>query len=331
MATIADVARSAGVSKGTASRVLNNPNGIAVLPATVERIQRAAAELQYRPNALARALATGRTHALGLLVRSMTDPHAARMLEAVEARARALGYHLLVSTELAGFLDQERVDGILAIGTPEDPHLAALSGAKPTVFICNRTEPPACNYVGWDDYAAAYELGQYLLALGHRRIAAIFGDRPPHLPQPPKIRGFRQALCDAGVTATEYRSIHAADGITDGRLLTQQLLADGEPPTAIFARNDYLAVGAIAALREAGVAVPAQVSVVGYNDTPLARACYPRLTTVRTPFPEAGELALERLVEAVEKNAAPFATILLPTQLVVRESSGERSRGSIEC
>lgn len=317
--TLAEVATRAGVSKATASRVLNNKMVMPIPETTIERIKRAAEELGYRPNALARALATRRTHTLGIYTREMTDPHFAQMLEAVEAKARGMSYHVVVGGELEGIAGEGRVDGVLMLASPREAQFAPLLRDTVSVFVWSESQPTP-NCVSWNDIEGAYQAGQYLLRLGHRRVAGLFGDYPPEEPPYPKVLGFRKAMQEGGAQWQEYQKKLSPDQFDNGYLLTQELLRASERATAIFARNDFLAIGALKALREAGIAVPQEMSVVGYNDTVLARYTDPALTSVRTPIAQAGEIAVERLVKAIETKESEFPGTVLPTSLTLRDS-----------
>jgi DNA-binding LacI/PurR family transcriptional regulator len=322
MATLADVARRAEVSKGTVSRVLNNKMNMPISQPTIERIRQAAEELGYRPNALARALATGKTHVIGLFYGNMIDPHFARMLEAVEAKARALGYHLVVSSDLEGFQSEGRMDGLLLVGAPGEPLFAPLPASRPMLFVSpSRGEYLPPNFVTWSDFDGVYQAIQHLTRLGHRHIAGLFGDyiageEPPR----PRVAGFRRAVEDGEATGYEYYGLLSADQIENGSLLTRRLLRENRQVTALFARNDYLALGALQALHEAGIAVPDRMSLISFGDSVLARGAYPRLTSVHTPFAEAGVLALDHLIERIDGESRDFPGVVLPITLTERDS-----------
>ena len=319
MATLTDVAHKAGVSPGLASRVLNNKMVMPIPQTTIERIKRAAAELEYHPNSLARALVTGRTHAIGLYYSNMTDPHFTRMLAAVEKKAVELGYHLLVSSDPKLLLKSGRADGVLAVTLPAISQLTEQQGGKPVTFVYPSREPQP-NCVTWSDFEGARLAVQYLLDLGHLRTIVLLGNTPESNPPSEKVAGFRAALKAGGAQWREVFGTLNSDQIEEGRLLIHRLLGEREPFTAILARNDFLAVGAMQALCEAGIPVPQEVSVVGYNDTILARCTAPLLTSVRTPFAEAGVLALEKLVEAIGSDEKEFAGMTLPITLIERDS-----------
>ncbi len=285
---------------------------------TIERIKRAAEELGYQPNVLARALATGKTHVIGLYYGNMTDPHFARMLEAVEAKARSLGYHLVVSSDQESFRGVGRLDGLLFVGLPDKQ--AMPFGKVPILFVSPLVTSPCRNSVTWSDYDGVYQAVQHLIELGHRRIAGIWGDYVDELPPRPRVAGFRKALQDSGAVGIETYGELSADQIENGYLLTRRLLSETTGVTAIFARNDHLALGALQALHAAGIVVPAEMSIIGFGDSVQARGAYPRLTSVHTPFAEAGVLALEQLIESIATDNKDFPGVVLPITLTERDS-----------
>jgi LacI family transcriptional regulator len=314
-------------------------------PTTIERIKKAAEELGYKPNVMARALATGKTHTLGLYSTEMTDTHFAQMLEAMEAKAASLGYHLIVSSALDVVSRKGQVDGSVVLGAPDNPEFAGLSRHVPTVFVYNAPELRP-NLVGWNDEEGMQLAVQYLVGLGHRQFVALFcygeerrlsppnaGDQTPTvycpratLAQHLKVSGFRSAILDAKAEATEcWNAFHpdrVAQGyqIENGYQAIKRLLERGTEFTAIVARNDFLALGALRALREANIAVPGEVSVVGYTDSIQALCADPLLTSVRTPIARAGELAIETLIQLIAEGESHFNGTMLPTSLTIRQS-----------
>ncbi len=330
--TLADVAKRAGVSVATASRVLNNKMVMPIPPTTVARIKQAAEELQYLPNAIARALATGKTRTLGLYSQEMTDPHFAQMLEAAEAKARSLGFHLIVSSTLEEVSWRGRVDGIVALGAPDQPQFEGLADRLSTVFVFHASQPKP-NLVAWSDEEGMYLATRHLLELGHRKIAALFcyGEERSQ----PKVAGFRRAIAEEGAESIECWQAYKTDQTIHGNQFengyrsVQQLCQERRDFTGLVARNDFLALGALRALRAAGAVVPEDVSVIGYTDSIHAVCADPPLTSVRTPIAEAGEMAIERLVRSIEGKEADFEGVLLPTTLTVRHSCAppsERAR-----
>lgn len=316
MVTLADIAERAEVSKGTVSRVLNNKVGIPISQPTVERIRRAAAELGYRPNALARALVTGRTRAIWLCYHSITEPMFIRILEATEAKARERGYHLVISSDVDSFSAESTIDGLVYIGRPDHPRVQAIAQQKPVMFVTpleeGEREP---NTVSWSEYEAAYLAVKHLTGLGHRTIGALWGDFKEQPPLFARIAGFRAAVQAFGVAEIEEMDEQHPDPIHRGYLQMQRLLKQTERPTAIFARNDYLAIGALKCLYEARIAVPQDMSMIYYGDSILARAAYVSLTSVSHPNAEASVLALDQLINRIEGGIREFPNVSLPITL----------------
>jgi LacI family transcriptional regulator len=177
------------------------------------------------------------------------------------------------------------------------------------------------NLVAWDDFEGVFQATQQLIRLGHRQIAGIFGDYiADEEPPKPRVAGFRQAIEDGEATRYEYYGVLSSDQIENGYLLARRMLSEDRGITALFARNDHLALGALQALHEAGIAVPGRMSLIGFGDSVLARGAYPRLTSVHTPFAEAGVLALEHLIERIEGERRDFPGVLLPITLTERDS-----------
>ncbi|NLH99000.1 MAG: LacI family transcriptional regulator [Chthonomonadales bacterium] len=320
-ATLADVAREAGVSVATVSRVLNSKLAVPITPETEQRIRDAAERLMYRPNAIARALATRRTYTAALFTQEMTDPHFAQMLGPVEDELRKRGYRLAVCTDAEGLLSEGRVDGAILLADPTNEAQGFGRLPIPTVFVWS-ARVPLPNCVTWDDVAGAALAVGHLAAHGHRAIVGLFGDYPDDGTTPDKVAGYRAAISAVPGSAgpIEWRGQLSSDQFENGFLLTRQALEAGREWTAIFARNDFLALGALRALRHAGIKVPDEVSIVGYNDTVIARIADPAMSSVLTPIAEAGALAAASLVDAIERRSHAVSGITLPVRLTERKS-----------
>jgi DNA-binding LacI/PurR family transcriptional regulator len=172
----------------------------------------------------------------------------------------------------------------------------------------------------WSDSDGAYQAVRHLLDLGHTRIAGLFAEYPDTDPPLAKVAGFRKAIREAGAVGLEWRGVLSADAFENACLLTARYLREHPEVTAVFARNDTLALGVMRAAREAGRSIPCDLSVIGYNDTLLAHCADPGLTSVRTPIARAGEIAVEQVVRALAERDADFPEVVLPTTLTVRES-----------
>ncbi len=323
MATLADIAKQASVSPGTASRVLNNKMTMPISQATIDRIRKVAQELDYQPNAVARALATGKTRTIGLYYRGTTETMFLRILKAVETKARERGYHIIVSSELQSFSAASAIDGLIYIVALDDLPLQATPSKKPTVYVSPSQEtgsPLRSNSVTWSEFDASYMAVQHLAGLGHRCIGGIWGDYQDTEPPVPRVAGFRAAIADFGVTTAEQFSELSENSIETGFLQMSRMLEQHKEVTAVFVRNDYLAMGVLKALRKAGMEVPEQMSIVHYGDSILSQAAYPELTSVSHPNAEASVIALEKLIEMNENKGEGFSGISLPITLCERAS-----------
>jgi LacI family transcriptional regulator len=290
---------------------------------TIDRIRQAAKELNYQPNAAARALATGKTRTIGLHYRGTTETMFLRILKAVETRARERGYHLIVSSELQSFSDASAIDGLIHIVALDDMPLQIKPCGKPTVYVSPSQEtgsPLKANSVTWSEFEASYMAVQHLVDLGHRCIGGLWGDYRDSKPAVPRVAGFRAAIAELGVSGAEQFSERSADSIETGCVQMQQMLKQHRDVTAVFVRNDYLAMGALKALRKAGIEVPEQMSIIHYGDSILSRAAYPELTSVSHPNAEATVIALEKLIEINENKRDGFSGISLPITLCERAS-----------
>ena len=329
MSNIRDVADAAGVSPATVSRVLNGKATSLVSEATRERVLDAAQSLGYHPSAAARALVAGRTDTIALATTNIHDPHYARALDVAQAIAEEFGYHLLLmpdadDTRLQSLLRERRADVIVRLRYPVDTadEVAAAVVSEEQVVIAvgpiDRQMPLSTPCACWDDREGIRAAVEHLAGLGHRRVAFLAGR--------PAQRKERYALEAAGADMTivpvciEPGSL---DDVGRGAALARLALQREPGVTALLAQNDTFALGALHALREDGIAVPGQVSVVGYNDTFLAPYSCPPLTTVRTPLAECVSRSLRQVMEALstQHGAVQPQSLQLHTELVVRAST----------
>ncbi len=325
-ATIRDVAKAAGVSVATVSRALNGAGR--VLPETRERILAAARELRFTPSGAARSLITRRTDTIGALLPDLHGEFFSELIRGIDQAARARGLHLLVSSshgdadEAAAALRamNGRVDGLLVMTPHADAGFLArnLPGSLPAVLINTGAESPGHARFVVDNVGGAQAITRHLAAAGRRRIAHIAGPEGNE-EAADRLRGYR-----AGLRAGQHETVVAGDfseasGWSAGRRLAQM-----KPrPDAVFAANDMMAVGCLAALAEAGLRVPEDVAVAGFDDIPIARYVSPSLTTVRVPIAALGAAALDAVAQAIESpETAGAHTRVLPVELVVRRSCG---------
>ena len=324
-ATILDVARRARVSAATASRVMTgSPH--AVSEVTRKRVLAAARDLAYRPNMLARSLLTRETSAIGVLVPDVSNPYYAVILRGIEdAAGLARRAVILCNTDrrhdkqqaYLRTLLERRVDGVIITGGTFRKHdLAQVRTVLPAVVI-GRHEVPV-PFVRVDNIGAGRAATQHLLRLGHRRIACVAGP-VTSMTAVDRLEGYRRALAEAGLLPRPDDVVTAEFSLDGGRLGTARLCASPHPPTAIVASSDQMAVGALRALSEAGLRVPADVSVIGFDDSPLASFTVPALTSVAIPMYEMGRGAMELLLQLL-RGEVP-GSVVLPVELRVRETT----------
>ena len=340
--TIRQLARASGVSIGTVSRALNGYADVS--EETRERVMRLARELDYTPAAAARSLKTQRSHVIGVFLETgeghpdLQHPFFHEVLVGLKNSIGAGGYDLLLfASEHPGngygshsYLKRARhhdVEGAVLMGTdPEDPEVRRLVRSEiPTVGVDVELEGPATTFVMSDNADGAAKTVRYLHSLGHRRIATITGLMETK-PGADRLRGYRQAMQATGLA---YRDEYVAYGdfyVESGRRAMADLLSLDEPPTAIFAASDMMALGAIRAAGDAGLNVPADISVVGFDDIQLADHMNPPLTTVRQDkagLGVAAGTALMRLIDGEDDAVQP--STVLNVELIRRGSTRPRA------
>jgi LacI family transcriptional regulator len=300
--TLHDVAEAAGVSKSTVSRVLDER-----LPqsdgGTALRVRRVAAEMGYFRDLSAASLRRGKTMAIGVIVPRLTDTVMAMLYEALAKACARTGRFAIVATTddrpgadrtAADLLLRRGIDGlVLATARDGDDFAAELVERDVPFVLALRTDGKSLSSVG-DDRLGGYLATRHLLDLGHRRIGLIAG--PDYASSARgRVEGYRQALREAGVTIDGDIIVSSTFGIDAGAAAAAQLMEVTEPPSAIFAVNDNTAIGALSTLARRGLAVPGDVSVVGYNDIPIVSHLPTALTTIRVPFDQIAVAALDLL------------------------------------
>jgi DNA-binding LacI/PurR family transcriptional regulator len=336
--TIADVAEAAGVSKTTVSFAFNNPERLNV--ETAVRIRAVATSLGYRPDPVARMLASGRTGVVGVLTPQalaviFTNPYFATFIAGVATAAEASGYALQFISPVDGSLvravDRASVDGVVAIGlTADHPEIAEVRRAGlpfVTVDAAPLADQPSIDV---DDEGGARSAAEHLLGLGHRDILVIGIEPPEHADgmdpdgvTARRLRGYRSALEPAGVDCPDEALVVGPASILGGIAAVQAAWDDGRRPTAILAMSDAMGIGAMRAVRDLGLAVPTDISVVGFDDIDLAQYTDPPLTTVHQPVARKGEESVRLLLGALGRGPATAVHHQrLDTRLVVRASTG---------
>lgn len=328
MATIHDVAHDAGVSPTTVSRYLNNR--IELPPATSARIDAAILKLDYRPSVIAKRLSTGRTEAIGLVTPEIREPFFAELASAVEDEADRHGYTIFMSStrsdrarEIAAInrLHDRHVDGLIMMtNTADDGTLAKLIAKRRNVVLVDE-DIPGVNVprVFVENEKGAYAATQHLIEAGHRAIGFLGGPVGLFSAEERKA-GFLAAMRDAGLTASEDL---IRTGSFDPGLAAHSAIGfmrSPRPPTAIFASSDYLCIGAVTGLRSAGISIPADVSLVGFDDVqPLTELMHPPLTAVRQPISALGRRGFLALF-ALLNGEQPDMLTRLPVELITRAS-----------
>jgi LacI family transcriptional regulator len=329
--TIVDVAALAGVSIKTVSRVVNGEANVA--DAKRAAVNAAVASLGYRPSASARTLAGARSFLIAMFFDNPSEAYLRDLQQGVVTRCRDSGYHLVVEPldrHAAGVCDQIRatvmdlrVDGVvLTCPLGEDPKILAMLADLGVPFTAIGPMPGSdIPGVSMDDEAAAFEMTEHLVNLGHRRIGFIKGHAEFGV-TPLRWRGYRRALEAHGLGAPDELVVQGGFTFQSGLAGAEALLSLADPPTAIFASNDDMALGVLALAHQRGVSVPGELSVVGFDDTPAAAAWRPRLTTVRQPIYEMGFTAADMLIARAKGQRWSPPLRVLPYALMIRETTG---------
>jgi LacI family transcriptional regulator len=323
-----DVAKRAGVSVAVVSYVVNNgPRPVAV--ATRAKVEQAIAELGYYPNELARSLRLQQSSTIGLLIPNVTNPVYAEIARSMEGVCIGEGYLVLLCNsgrdplqeqKCVHLLRAKQVDGVVMIPNQEPWELIRplQQAGIPIVVLEHDLAGVPC--IALDDLQGGRLGAQHLLSLGHRRIGFI-KRTPSSATSAQRSVGYRQALEAAGIPFDPALVVESEAGQAGGYQAMQQLLALPEPPTAVFTHNDVLASGVMHAIRQAGLSIPGDISVVGYDDIVSSAYLVPPLTTVKFPKEEMGRRAAEIILQLAQHQQLSVQTIILPAELVVRAST----------
>lgn len=330
MATIQDVAREAGVSTATVSRILNNsPN---VLPETRERVMAVIEKMNYNPNRLAHQFRTQETGNILVLVPELGNTFYHEIISGIESIAEAKGYYVLIAEihnnrKLEEYffecLKQKQVDGIITFSARIAPdRLEAISKQFPVVVACRYYEGMRLPNVTIDNEKASRDITKYLLNLGHRRICCLAGNTDILLYQD-RLNGYLEALKERKIEVLSSLICEGPASIQGGYNAIERLANTGERYTAVVACGDTLAIGAIKALRDMGLNVPSDIAVTGFDDIELSSLYSPALTTVRQPKKQIGVRSMEKLIDLIEGKNLVNRQDVLNYELVIRESTGD--------
>jgi LacI family transcriptional regulator len=328
--TIKDIAQEAGVSPQTVSRAINDKGEIS--PQTQERILRIAKRMGYRPNSIARSLATRRTQNIGLVVPDVSNPFFASLARGIEDAAHQANYNVFLcntdenvkrETSAIHSLEAQRVDGlILCSSRLSEPQLLQLAERyQPLVLINRQIDHPQTGSVCVDDDKGTEEAVRYLLQLGHRNIGLLAGPAASHSGKQ-RLRGYRQAMAEHMPDLPDHWQINCPPQVKGGQTAAQELLDRAPELTALFAYNDLVAVGALRACAEQDLRVPGNVAIVGCDDIPLAALVSPALTTIHIPTYNLGQQTMGLLLQRIDSADEISQSIVVSPHLVIRDSSG---------
>ncbi len=335
--TLEVIGQMAGVSRATVSRVINKPDS--VRPELRERVERVIAETGFRPNAVARSLASSRTNILGLIIPSVsqtlfTDPYFSHLIQGISQACNINDYTLSLFV-FHSHDEEERVfqralgtgliDGlIITTDRVNEPFINKLLERElPFIYIGHPPLPSQVSYIDVDNVAATFVAVKHLIRLGYQRIAHIAAPANKTVGIDRK-QGYINALLEAGRRVDEKLIAYGNFTEDSGYTAMRQLLE--HQPDAISTASDVMAIGAMHAINDAGLSVPDDVAVVGFDDLTLASTAEPPLTTIRQPINRFGLLAVETLIDILDAGPEPLRHIILPTELVVRDSCGALRR-----
>ena len=330
MATLHDVARHANVSPMTVSRVVNGTGPVS--PERRQRVERALDELGYMPNAVARNLRTKRSDTIGLVLPDMTNPFFTTLAQGVETALREAGISLLLTNtderedeerRLVPVLLGRQVDGLLIVpsGNASEAVRLCRDQGVPVVLVDRRSDAEGIDVVRSDAEGGSIALGRLLVGLGHRDAAVLTG--PASVPTAvDRAVGFSRAFVEeAGLPPPVVE--HGRFTIASGMAMARAAMALEPRPTVLFAANNFIAIGAMHALEELGLRVPEDIALVAFDDLPSAMITFPFFTVAAQPAFEMGQRAVAMLLDRAANPDAPARDLVLPTELVIRRSSGD--------
>ncbi|WEK53747.1 MAG: LacI family DNA-binding transcriptional regulator [Candidatus Cohnella colombiensis] len=310
-ATIKDVAKLTGVSVATVSRVLHNLTGYSA--ETRSKVLQAIEELGYRPNAIARGLINKRTQTIGVLFPDVSSSFSSDILNGIEETSHEHGFSVIVcntarngerTLKYLQVLQEKQVDGVIVASQSINQAYEAelMSMNVPVVLINTLAHHNQIVTVKVDDRQAAYDATAYLISNGHREIAMISGNRDDLLAGSTRLSGYRQALEDQGLTYVEDRIAYGDFRYESGRSAMKQLLDTNLPFTALFVASDEMAIGAMGVAHEAGIRIPEDISIIGFDDLLISRMSIPPLTTIHQPLQQMGRSASEMLIRMMDTS-----------------------------
>ncbi|MFG6117896.1 LacI family DNA-binding transcriptional regulator [Thalassobacillus sp. B23F22_16] len=330
MVTIKDVAKRANVSTATVSRILNNQPGYT--EKTRLRVQQVIEELSYKPNAVARSMKSRNTQTIGVLFPDVSSMLSSEILHGIESVAHENNSSVIVCHTAADgmrtnkylkLLHEKRVDGVIFVSeTLSDEYYETIKSMEvPLVLVSTVSYKHQVPYVKVDDRHAAYTAVNHLIENGHKNIGMISGNEQDMIAGRPRVEGYKEALFHNGLPFEE-KNITYQDGFSfvDGKEGAVQLLEQIPEVTAIFAASDDIAIGAMSALHKMGKKVPDDISIIGYDDLPIAEMMIPPLTTIAQPFSKMGANASEMIFQMLEDDSRTIQSRVLRHDLMERET-----------
>lgn len=329
MATMKQVAEKARVSTTTVSHVINNTR--VVSEDARERVLAVINELRYIPSAVARSLKNDKTHTLGMMIPNNSNPYFAEIIQGIEDESFKLGYNIILCNSYddpkkqaayTRVLMEKRIDGLILVSSGSDEELNQLLNDEgiPKVLVDREVPGLIADFIEADHEQGGYLATKYLIDLGHRNIACVAGPQNLLLSSD-RVHGYRRALQEAGIPLRDEFLTYSDFTSEGGFNAMQQLLALPQRPSAIFLSNDLMAIGGLCAAQQAGVRIPEQLSIMGYDDIALASFSTPRLTTIAQPKYEIGVLTAQVMVARIRNAELPWRREMLQTKLVVRQST----------
>lgn len=325
--SLKEVAKHAGVSLGTASKIVNNTGN--VNDKMKEDVLKAVRELNYIPNVIARSLKTNLTYTIGIIIPEISNTYFSAVLSGIQDVFETLGYSVLIynthldsQEEIKAFqVFNQKVDGIIFVSnTINDELMTVLHGLTiPLVLISTYAE--GFISLNIDNKKAAYTAVDYLCRNGHTRIAILSGDTADLNAGSPRMEGYRQAMEDNNLRVSDEYIKVGSYKFEDGVKHMTELLALRDRPTAVFAASDAMAIGALNAALSNGFQVPRDISVIGFDDIEFARYCYPALTTIRQPRYEMGKEGAHKLNQLIHKNAVEVKNYIFDFEFIIRKST----------
>jgi DNA-binding LacI/PurR family transcriptional regulator len=327
-----EIAVKAGVSLATVSRTIHSPH--LVKTETRQHVRQVMTEYRYVYNVTASDFSKKRSSVIGVIIPTTKGAIFSNSTQIIQEKAQEKGFSLIIgntgydgdaeSTLLLQF-QERRLAGIILTGFGighESVVEEIVQSGVPCVVIWEVLSDGRVSFVGFDNFKAAYSMTEYLIRLKHQRIGLILGPFTKVRRAGRRLEGYQAALSDYGLSYEPRMVIEKHPTLQEGKEAMEKLLSMRQPPTAVFAASDMLAVGALSAAREKGVRVPEDLSIAGFDDIDFAAYCDPPLTTVRVPAAQMGEMAVEMLLEMIEGDSMQVRQITLDTELVIRGSCG---------